>query len=90
MKKRAFLLQLDKRFKMVPQRENRLINCNQQLGPSFGFNDLTLVDRCDLNVASMADFPCTFNREGSPYKPDTQESWFAFSGAKKGYRFRVE
>ena len=90
MNKKAFLMQLDKREKMVPLRHNRLIRCNNKVGPDFGSCDLTLTDRCNTNSTSFGDFPSTFNREGCPYKPDVQESWTAFTGTKSGYKFRVE
>ena len=89
MKKRAFLLQLDKCEKMAPERDNRLIYCSSDCGPAFGWNDLLLSDRCNTEP-SMADFPCTFNRQGYPYKRDDQKSWNAFTGVRSGYKLLIE
>ena len=74
---------------MIPQRDNRLIACLPNSGPAFGWNDMTISDKCDVNKTSIGDFPCTYNREGNPYKPDSQESWTTFSGAQVGKTFKV-
>ena len=86
----AFLIQLDRREKMVPVRMNRLICCDRRFGPIFGMRDLAIGDQCDLEKTSETDFPCTFNREGSPYPREAQESRQIFTGVEVGRRFLVE
>ena len=70
-------------------RNNRLICCQKSSGPAFGWNDLVIADRCDINAYSLSDFPCTYNRQGSAYKQDSQESRASFSGATQGLKFKV-
>ena len=48
--KKAFLLQLNRREKYVPQYENYLINCSNNYGPIFGGDfDLCISHDCNSN-----------------------------------------
>ena len=83
-------MQFNKKEKMIAQRNNRLICCNSSCGPNFGWNDLVISDNCNLYSSSLAEFPCTFNRDGSPYRQEAQESLVAFTGVTSGIKFKVE
>ena len=88
--KKAFLLQLNRREKYVPQNENKLIYCDNGFGPTFGVgNDLRIWDDCNSNNNSYSNFPVTYNFEGSNKIVNNQQSWTNFSGATNGYNFRV-
>ena len=89
-KRKAFLLQLDKREKLVAQRDNRLIKCQSDSGPAFGWNDLVLGDRCNVEKSFISDFPGTFNKDCNSYMHDEQESRTAFSGVPLGIKMRVK
>ena len=75
--------------KMVPQMDDNLINCNSQKGPSFGFNDLSIGDQCDIENISIANFPFIYNRQDFPYEV-RQDSKKAFVGVTSGLNFRVK
>ena len=63
--KKAFLLQLNRREKYVPQNENCLIYCDESWGPTFGGgyggHDLFISDDCFSNFNSFSNFPHTYN-----------------------------
>ena len=88
--KKAFLLQLNRREKYVPQNGNNLINCNNGYGPTFGGGcDLCISDDCNSNNKSHSYFPETYNFEGSNKIVINQQSYTNFSGATNGYNFSV-
>ena len=95
--KKAFLLQLNRREKYVPQNGNNLINCNNGYGPTFGGGnslfgggyDLRISDDCNSNNNSYSNFPFTYNFEGSNKIVINQQSWTNFIGATNGSNFRV-
>ena len=100
--KKAFLLQLNRREKYVPQNENYLIFCSNGCGPTFGGgnslfggglfgggSDLYISDDCNSNNKSHSYFPETYNFEGSNKIVINQQSYTNFSGATDGYNFRV-
>ena len=88
--KKAFLLQLNRREKYVPQNENCLIYCYDGYGPTFGGgNDLCISDDCNSNNKSYSNFPSTYNFEGSNKIVNNQQSYTNFSGATNGYNFSV-
>jgi hypothetical protein len=62
--KHAFLFSLDMKEKMVPNNENNLIYCHTSFGPSFGNDDLHIVDQCHINATSVASFPSAYNSAG--------------------------
>ena len=60
--KNAFLLQLNRQEKYVPQNKNHLILCGNGFGPTFGGgNDLTISNDCNSNNYSYSNFPVTYN-----------------------------
>jgi hypothetical protein len=96
----AFLLSFDQKEKYVPQRGGYLIYCSPSYGPTFGGptfsgpifgggNDLAIADRCNANSNSHANFPWTYNREGSSKIERCQQSYTDFCGAPSGKYFRV-
>jgi hypothetical protein len=88
--RRAFLLSLDQQEKYVPQGGQRLIYCHPGWGPAFGGgNDLFIADGCNANSYSYANFPHTYNREGSSKIENSQQSYTDFCGAPSGHNFRV-
>ena len=78
---KAFLIQLDRKEKMVPQEENHLIYCSREWGPSFGDDDIFIDDSCHKNENSCAFFPNSYNREGKDQYERGQDSYKRFSGA---------
>ena len=46
LNRRAFLLQLDLRQKLIPIADDGLIKCSKSCGPCFG--GLTIADKCDV------------------------------------------
>ena len=95
--KKAFLLQLNRREKYVPQNENSLIFCSNGCGPTFGGGnslfgggyDLRISDDCNSNNNSYSNFPYTYNFEGSNKIVNNQQSYTNFSGATNECNFRV-
>ena len=88
--KKAFLLQLNRREKYVPQNGNNLINCNNGYGPTFGGGfDLFISNDCNSNNNSYSDFPNNYNFEGSNKIVNNQQSYTNFSGATNECNFRV-
>ena len=76
------------REKFVPQGNNKLINRWSEYGPCFGKHDITINNECNKKN-SCANFPWTYNREGSSKLERNQESYRMFSGAKNGNKFKV-
>jgi hypothetical protein len=88
--RRAFLLSFDQAEKYVPQRGGYLIQCHPSHGPAFGVgHDLYIADDCNANSCSHANFPSTYNREGSSKIKNSQQSYTDFCGAPSGHNFRV-
>ena len=83
---------MDLRQKMVPNTDSQLIVCNNNYGPIFGYgpSDLCIVDKCNLNSNSGANFPNCYNLEGPNKYAKGQETFKTFSGCQSGYYFRVE
>ena len=76
---------------MTAVNDNNLIYCGSDYGPRFGGGaDLHIVDNCNSNNTSSANFPTTYNWEGPQKYSKGQQSYTAFSGATSGYNFRVE
>ena len=57
----------------------------------FGQNqsDLCIRDDCHKNRDSFANFPHSYNEEGSEKMVNSQESYRNFSGATQGHHFKV-
>ena len=71
---------------MIPQKDNNLILCNKDYGPTFGGgSDIYIKNR----ESASASFPYTYNYPEKPYKRKSQESKTAFSGATKDQYFKV-
>ena len=88
--KRAFLLQLDLKEKLLPTTDTSLIFCNHAYGPTFGAGrDLYIADKCNSNNSSYAFFPSTYNLLEPHRFENNQESYKAFSGAKEDKYFTV-
>jgi hypothetical protein len=51
--------------------------------------DLFIADGCNANNNSYADFPYSYNREGSSKIEKSQQSYTDFCGAPSGHNFRV-
>ena len=51
---------------------------------------MKILDNCNSNNSSYANFPYTYNWEGPQKYSNGQQSYTAFSGATSGYNFRVE
>lgn len=63
--KKAFLLSLDLKQKMVAVSSNCLIYCHSEYGPTFGAGrDLKIGDQCHINRCSYSNFPTTYNYAG--------------------------
>jgi hypothetical protein len=74
----------------VPQGGQRLIYCSPSYGPAFGGgHDLGIADDCNANRDSCANFPYTYNREGSSKIERRQQSTTDFCGAPSDCNFRV-
>ena len=87
--RRAFLVSLDLKAKMLPEMKgDRLIYCQEDYGPTFGCGDLTISDRCNKNKNSFSNFPTTYRREGQKCQKN-QDSLRAFVGVTKGNEFKV-
>ncbi len=56
-------------------------------GGNYGGHDLCIVDKCNQNNKSGANFPSSYNC-GSKYQRN-QQSYTFFSGATDGNNFRV-
>jgi len=66
--RKTFLLQLDLQQKLVPMQDTNLITVKPGYGPYFGGeggNDLRIVDRCNTNRNSQANFPTSYNLDGA-------------------------
>ncbi len=88
--KNCFLLSLDMKQKMVPNNGNNLIYCNPTYGPTFGSgHDLVITNQCQNANSCYANFPNCYNYEGENKYVVHQDTYKAFSGATKGYNFRV-
>jgi hypothetical protein len=88
--RRAFLLSFDQQEKYVPQGGKKLIYCHPNCGSAFGVgHDLYIADGCNANSKSHANFPWTYNREGSSKIKNSQQSKTDFCGALSGCSFRV-
>jgi hypothetical protein len=77
--------------KMIPLSDDYLIYCCEQWGPTFGGPnlDLCIMDKCNLNSGSFANFPTAYNREGSNKYEPGQETYEMFSGAREGSNFKI-
>ena len=90
--RKAFLLQMDHREKMVPQKNHGVVYCDSNCGPVFGWNSLVLGDNCNRNKnSSIEGIGGRYNREGhkNKYEWDSQETWRRVSGGRDDNMFRV-
>ena len=93
-RRKAFLLQLNRQEKYIPQYETNLIWCNNMYGPTFGCVyggfDLYISDDCNLNNnTSHSCFPYTYNIQGPDKIVKDQQSVIDFCGATNRCYFRV-
>ena len=89
---RVFIFSLDLKEKFVPMNSRNLIYCNSLSGPTFGGgngNDIFICNNCNSENNSHSNFPESFNKESGTKWIKSQDSFFKFSGATNGIRFRV-
>ena len=77
------------REKFVPQGDDKLIYCCSDRGPIFGDCDIAILDGCNSNSNSVANFPNTYNRAGGDKLARSKDMYRIFSGGDT-YSFRVE
>ena len=91
LRRMTFLLQLDRRQRLVPTSNNSLLFCRNDWGPDFGRGALYLCDQCNI-IPESTTFRVgdTYDKDGpEKYDSGDQVTNMMMSGASKGDTFLV-
>ena len=89
--RKAFILLLGYKQKMVPQLDWAVVDSHDSSGPVFGFDSLHIGDKCNTEACSTTlGIGGRYNGLGTDkYRWKSMDSIFATSGSREGHKFRI-